>query len=143
MGSPQMRQLAPFYVGVETPAAGCSPLGATRVGQDALFVFQCGDARRGVRIGDLNSTPRSVDLSGTKLECVLGRPRLTAPGTPPLALDLSGPESGFGPLLPADFGGASARAAWTGSALLVASWVSGRVLLKRFGCRGAELARTG
>lgn len=135
-----MRQLSPFYVGVAKPAPGCTPLGALRLDADALFVFQCGDAPRAVRIGGLESGERSVDLSRLTLECVLGRPRFTAPG---LALDLSAAASGLGPLLPVSFGGGAARAAWTGSALLVASWVKGRVSLRRYECRGAELARTG
>lgn len=138
-----MRQREPFYVGVATPAPGCLPLGATQVGDDALFVFQCGDARRGVRIGDLNSRERDVDLSAGELECRLGRPQFTAPGTPRLALDLSGPLGGLGPLLPQAFAPTNARAVWTGSALLVASWMAGKVVLRRYECRGAELARTG
>lgn len=138
-----MRQREPFYVGVATPAPGCLPLGATKVGDDALFVFQCGDARRGVRIGDLNARERQVDLSAVKLECRLGRPLFSAPGTPRLALDLSGPLGGLGPLLPQAFSASNARAVWTGSALLVGSWMAGKVVLRRFECRGAELARTG
>lgn len=138
-----MRQLAPFYVGVQKPAPGCTPLGSTRVGADALFVFQCGDARRGVRVGDLNASERSVDLGQVKLECALGRPRLVAPGSPALQLDLSAPLSGLGPLLPADVAPAPSRAVWTGTSLLAASWMKGRVVLRRYECRGAELVRTG
>ena len=138
-----MRQEAPFYVGLSKPGPGCEPLGALAVGREALYVHECADGRRGLFIGGLGDPERSVDLSNPHLECVLGRPRLTAPGAPPLSVDFTRPLSRLGPVLPSHYGGPSARAAWTGSALLVASWVKKHVTLRRFECRGAELVRTG
>lgn len=137
-----MRQLTPFYVGVSTPAPGCTPTGATRVGSDMLFVLQCGDARRGVRMGGMESIEKSLDLSKARLECALGRPRLVTPGAE-LTLDLSAPLAGLGVLLPTEFGGPNARAVWTGTSLLVASWMKRAVVLKRWECRAGELTRTG
>jgi hypothetical protein len=137
-----MRQTDPFYVGVSRPAPGCVPLGATAIRGDAVFVFQCGDQRRGIRLGGLGAPEREVDLTDARLECALGRPRLSAAAGGSL-LDLAAPKSDLGVLLPTALGGPLARAAWTGSALLVATWVRGRVILRRWECRGPELSRTG
>lgn len=138
-----MRQLSPFYVGVTHSPPGCAPLGVTRIGSEALFAVQCGDIRRALRIGGMDSPEQSLVITNTTLDCRLGRPRLTLPGEPPLTLDLAASTSGLGPLLPESVAAANSRAVWTGSSLLVASWVRAAVVLRRYECRGAELARSG
>ncbi len=138
-----MRQQAPFWVGLSRPGPGCEPLGALPVGTEALYVHECAGGRRGLRLGGLGAAEHEVDLTSPKLECVLGRPRLTAPGSPPLAIDFAGPLSSLAPVMPMQFGGPGARAVWTGTSLLVATWVNKHVTLRRFECRGAELTRTG
>ncbi len=138
-----MRQPDPLYVGLSKPAPGCDPLGSLRVGSDALFVLECAEGRRGMRIGGLGDRERNVDLTSPKLECVLGRPRLSAPGSPPFEMNLGDALGNLGAVLPAAFGVPGSRAAWTGTSLLVASWMRGNVILRRYECRGADLVRTG
>jgi hypothetical protein len=133
-----MRQLKPFYVEVHRSFEGCAPLGSTVLGKDAFFVADCPGGRRGVRVGAMRQALREIDLSQVDVACESGRPVFRDPERS-LELRLEGPRDGLGVLLPRRLGKGNARAAWTGSRLLIASVKGGDVSLQSYGCRGSVL----
>ncbi len=136
-------QPRPFYAEAKKVLEGCSPLGAVALGDDFVVVGECADGRRGVRFAGMNTPPRELDLSKTTLACERGRPVLRAPGDVPLGLVLDVPRDGLAPLLPLAYAPANARAVWTGSSLLVASFVKRTLMLRRYACSGGELVLNG
>lgn len=134
-------QRTPFYADAKPIHAGCAPLGSTRVGEDAVTVAECPGGRRATLGGGLERPLRNIDLSQATLACERGRPVLRAPGDQPFVLELGSAREGVAPLLPSSIAPGNARAAWTGAALLVATWVQKKVVLHRWECRGPELLR--
>jgi len=134
-------QRSPFYAEAKDLAPGCSPLGMSVIAGEAVTAFDCSDGRRAQKSGGLAHPTGRVDLAHASLQCERGRPVLRAPDEQ-LVVELGAPKSGLAPLLPLRIAAAGARAVWTGSTLLVATWVKQKVELRRWECRGSELARS-
>jgi hypothetical protein len=134
-------QRTPFYAEAKDLAPGCSPLGMSVIAGEALTAFDCDDGRRAQKNGGLAHPTGRVDLAHATLTCERGRPVLRAPEGA-LVVELGAPKSDLAPLLPLRIAATGARAAWTGSALLVATWVKQSVELRRWECRGSELVRS-
>lgn len=129
-------QSSPAYASAEEALAGCTPLGAGRFGGEATFVGACGGQWRSVSVSldagglvarDLDPRGLVCNARGALLRFGGGWLR---PDEPLGRLEL---------LLDDDLAPAGARAVWTGRALLVARPIDGRLSVRRFGCREAQL----
>jgi hypothetical protein len=129
-------QYQPRYAEAHEVLPGCSPAGATTVGESVIVAADCPGGRRAVRIAGADARPAPLDLEKRSVDCELGHPVLS-----PLALRLSEPRDGLATLLPAEIAPSGSRAVWTGTTLIVARYVAGEVALHRFRCRGRDWAR--
>jgi hypothetical protein len=134
-------QYEPRYAEAHEVLDGCSPAGATSAGNDVFVVGDCAQGRRAARIGPIDARPQTLDLSRVEVTCRLGHPVLSAPVRPRFELRLDPPRDGLAALLPPEAAPAGARAAWTGTSLVVARYGAGAVALQRWGCRGADWVR--
>jgi hypothetical protein len=134
-------QRKPYYAEAKKLLTGCTPLGMTVLGDEVVIAGQCADGRRAMRLGGMSDPVTSVELDKGELACERGRPVLKALGAPPLVLVLDTPHDGLAPLLPPSIAPRNARAVWTGTTLLVATWIENELALHRYECRGSELVR--
>jgi hypothetical protein len=119
---------------------GCTPLGAGVFAGQVSFVAECGGVRRLARLRSGDAAPELHQLDAPGLLCTAHGARLRL-GEEWLALDL--PSDRLELVLDAETSPAGSRAAWSGSALLVARVREGELQLSRFACSGSALQDLG
>lgn len=134
-------ELDPEFAIARDVLEGCEPLGAVPLDgptSPTVLVGQCSDGKRAVRVESAHDPPSPISLDGLRTDCVKGKPRLKSID---LELELRGPMERLEPLLPARLAQPGARAVWTGAALLVASWSSGKLAVASHACRAGLFER--
>lgn len=127
---------------------GCTPRALVPTAEGAALVADCPDGLAVAwqdEMGQPLGAARPATISAT---CVDGRPVLSAAGPAySLAVPLTAPVGRIEAMLPTEIGGANARAAWTGTSVLVARHRplgdgAGEVVLTRWECHDGALERT-
>jgi hypothetical protein len=124
------------YASARQVFSGCTPLGASYFGGQPMIVAECQGSRQVARItgADAPLELRSLDVRG--LLCGPRGARVRIGGE---WLDLQGATDHLELVLDSSLSPAGARAVWTGSVLLVAQVVAGKLALSRYTCSGSEL----
>lgn len=123
------------YASAEVILPGCTPLGAGVFAGASGFVGQCGPTRR-VAFVSAEGPVRLVDLEARGVLCDGDTPRVRLGDG---WWRLSEPASLLELLLDHQLAPPTARAAWTGAALVVAVEEEGRVALRVSECSGSRL----
>jgi hypothetical protein len=126
-----------YYARADEVLHGCAPLGMVAIdAQTVLLGGDCGVLRRAARLTVDMKPPAEFPLDDLALACRRGRASITATGW---ALSLDHARAELEVVLPEQVAPSGARALWTGSALLVAQRMSGRLELTRYTCAGDAL----
>jgi len=136
--------LDPEYAHPEEILAGCAPLGVAPHHGGALVVGRCGESIHAVQVDEAGRRVEDLGRIQRDLQCVAGVPAIhihTEAGEV-LQTTLEGRQRRIESLLPEELAGATARAIWTGEAVLVAKPGAGEVGIHRYGCEFDELVRT-
>ena len=135
------------YAAATDVLAGCLPRSIARAESGVIVRARCGDEDAIARVDPLGHATHELRHAGLSVRCDDGRPTLSARDhDAQLAHRLTESESRVEAWLPRTIAPEGSRAVWTGEALLVATSIGSsaapEVSLRRYQCRGAELART-
>jgi hypothetical protein len=130
-----IRPAISYAAPIDLPA-GCTPLGIAPLDTGVAAVTRCAGRTSATHLDAMGRPLARFDPAEPSVVCEAGRPSITLGERASLRLD--GAREDLEALLPDAIAPASARAVWTGEALVVAAHAQGEVSLRRYRCVGGR-----